>query len=128
MSPLRALGFLIVQQGIFGLYLACAFAPNHKGMTMPSPDQQLSFVRRQVTTARNVKGGRALTLALGGLNYQIEHHLFPNMPMANLRRCRPLVQEYCLAHGIDYCETTLFDSYRTALRHLRRTGRLVSET
>ena len=125
LSPLRALAFIVIQQGAFGLYLGCAFAPNHKGMPMPSQGEDLGFVQCQVTTARNVRGGRALTLALGGLNYQIEHHLFPTMPMANLRRCRPLVQAYCLAHDMDYCESTLFASYLMALRHLGRTSRLV---
>ena len=125
LSPLRAVAFLVVQQGVFGLYLGCAFAPNHKGMTMPAPGQKLDFVHRQVTTSRNVKGGRALDLAMGGLNYQIEHHLFPNMPMANLRRCQPMVRAYCSAHGIDYCESSLAGSYLATLRHLRSAGRLV---
>jgi fatty acid desaturase len=124
LSPLHAVAFLVVQQGAFGLYLACAFAPNHKGMPMPLPGEDLGFIRRQVSTSRNVKGGRALALALGGLNYQIEHHLFPTMPMANLRRCRPMVRAYCAAHHLDYCETSLLRSYAAALRHLRNAGRL----
>lgn len=127
LSPLRALSFILVQQGLFGLYLGCAFAPNHKGMTMPVPGQQLGFLQRQVPTARNVKGSRALTLAFGGLNYQIEHHLFPTMPMANLRRCQPIVRQHCLAHGIDYCESTLLRSYVVALRHLRQAGTPIAD-
>jgi fatty acid desaturase len=57
-----------------------------RGMTMPSEDDDLDFLRRQVLTSRNVRGGRLVDLALGGLNYQIEHHLFPSMPRSNLRR------------------------------------------
>jgi fatty acid desaturase len=125
MSPLRAVAFLVVQQGLFGLYLGCAFAPNHKGMEMPSPGQDWSFVQRQVTTSRNVKGNRVLDVVMGGLNYQIEHHLFPTMPMVNLRRCQPMVREYCLSHDIGYCETRLFRSYVIGLRHLRSTGRAI---
>jgi fatty acid desaturase len=124
LSPLRAVAFIALQQGIFGLYLGCAFAPNHKGMPMPAPGQKLDFVHRQVTTSRNVRGGRALDVAMGGLNYQIEHHLFPTMPMANLRRCQGMVKDYCSAHGIDYCETSLARSYAASLRHLRDVGRL----
>ena len=116
-----------MQQGVFGLYLACAFAPNHKGMAMPAPGQKLDFVHRQVTTSRNVRGGRALDVAMGGLNYQIEHHLFPTMPMANLRRCQGMVRAYCSAHGIDYCETSLARSYALSLRHLRDVGRLARQ-
>jgi fatty acid desaturase len=128
LSPLRAVAFLVVQQGVFGFYLGCAFAPNHKGMTMPAPGQELDFLRRQVTTSRNVKGSRVLDVAMGGLNYQIEHHLFPSMPMANLRRCQPIVRAYCSAHGIDYCESSLANSYLATLRHLRSAGRLVGGT
>jgi fatty acid desaturase len=124
LSPLRAVAFIALQQGIFGLYLACAFAPNHKGMPMPAPGQKLDFVHRQVTTSRNVKGGRALDVAMGGLNYQIEHHLFPTMPMANLRRSQGMVRAYCSAHDIDYCETTLARSYLASLRHLRSVGKV----
>ena len=125
LSPLRAVAFIAVQQGFFGLYLGCAFAPNHKGMPMPAPGQKLDFVHRQVTTSRNVRGGRALDVAMGGLNYQIEHHLFPSMPMANLRRCQGMVRAYCSAHDIDYCETTLVRSYLASLHHLRNVGRVV---
>jgi fatty acid desaturase len=126
LSPLRAVVFLLVQQGLFGLYLGCAFAPNHKGMAMPVRGETLDFLRRQVTTSRNVRGGRALDVAMGGLNYQIEHHLFPGMPMSNLRRCRPMVRAHCSKLDIEYCETGLVSSYLAALGHLRQAGRLVS--
>ena len=80
LSPVRAVVFMIVQQGLFGLYLGCSFAPNHKGMPILNADDQSDFLRRQVLTSRNVRGGWLTDFALGGLNYQIEHHLFPSMP------------------------------------------------
>jgi fatty acid desaturase len=118
LSPLRALVFLAVQQGLFGVYLGSSFAPNHKGMAMISGSEGLDFLRRQVLTSRNVSGGRILTAALGGLNYQIEHHLFPCMPSRNLRRCQPLVKAFCAAHGVSYGEAGLFASYRQVLSYL----------
>ena len=69
-------------------------------------------------TSRNVRGGRVVDLLLGGLNYQIEHHLFPSMPRPNLRRVQPLVAGFCAEKGIRYVETGLFDSYRQVLQHL----------
>jgi fatty acid desaturase len=80
---------------------------------------ELSFVRRQVVTARNVAGGRFTHFALGGLNYQIEHHLFPTMPRANLARAQSLVRAFCIESGLGYCETTLLGSYHQAVRSLR---------
>src|SRR4029453_2824100 len=79
LSPLQAVAFLAVHQGLFGLYLGCAFAPNHKGMPTLTQSDQLGFLRRQVLTSRNVAGSRPVDWLLGGLNYQIEHHLFPTM-------------------------------------------------
>ncbi|GAA4255732.1 fatty acid desaturase family protein [Dactylosporangium darangshiense] len=123
LSPLKALVFIAVQQGLFGLYLGCSFAPNHKGMPILSRDDDSDFLRRQVLTARNVRGGRFIDLLLGGLNYQIEHHLFPSMPRPSLRRAQPVVHAFCLSHDVPYAETSLADSYRQALHHLHAVGR-----
>ncbi|MEH0986450.1 fatty acid desaturase family protein [Micromonospora sp. CPCC 205556] len=123
MSAGRALAFIAVHQGLWGLYMGCAFAPNHKGMPMPTAADELDFLRKQVLTSRNVRGGRLVDLALGGLNYQIEHHLFPNMPRGNLRRARPIVRAYCAERGVRYAETGLVESYRQALAHLHEVGR-----
>ncbi len=123
MSPLRALAFIAVHQGLFGLYLGCSFAPNHKGMPALSAADGADFLRRQVLTSRNVRGHWLTDAALGGLNYQIEHHLFPSMPRANLRRAQPIVERFCGEVGVRYLETGPVASYIQALRHLDRVGR-----
>jgi len=122
LSPWQALAFLVVHQGLFGLYLGCSFAPNHKGMPTLTAADQLDFVRRQVLTSRNVAGSRFVDWLLGGLNYQIEHHLFPNMPRPNLRRAQPLVRAFCAQHGLAYVEASLVGSYAQAVRHLHAVG------
>ena len=118
LSPLQAVVFVVVHQGLFGLYLGCAFAPNHKGMPTLTQDDELDFLRRQVLTSRNVAGSRLVDFVLGGLNYQIEHHLFPSMPRPNLRRAQPLIRAFCQRHDLPYTEASLFGSYTQALRHL----------
>jgi fatty acid desaturase len=123
LSPVRAVVFILVQQGLFGVYLGCAFAPNHKGMPILAADDDSDFLRRQVLTSRNVRGGWLVDTVLGGLNYQIEHHLFPSMPRSALRHAQPIVRAHCLEHGLPYVETSAFDSYRQALRHLHTVGR-----
>ncbi|SCE90126.1 Fatty acid desaturase [Micromonospora matsumotoense] len=123
MSPVKALLFAAVHQGLWGFYMGCAFAPNHKGMLMPTDEDDLDYLRKQVLTSRNVSGSWLVDLALGGLNYQIEHHLFPNMPRGNLRRAQPLVKAYCAEQGISYTETGLIESYRQGLAHLHEVGR-----
>jgi fatty acid desaturase len=124
LSPARAIAFIAVQQGLFGFYLGCSFAPNHKGMPVLDAGSQPSFLHRQVLTSRNVRGGWLTHFALGGLNYQIEHHLFPSMPRPSLPRAQPLIAAYCTSHGLPYTEATLLGSYTQALRHLHTIGRL----
>jgi fatty acid desaturase len=122
LSPLQAVLFLAVHQGLFGLYLGCAFAPNHKGMPTLTQADELDFLRRQVLTSRNVAGSRPVDWLLGGLNYQIEHHLFPTMPRPNLRRAQPLIRAFCQHHDLPYAEASLLGSYAQALRHLHTIG------
>ncbi|MEU3273050.1 acyl-CoA desaturase [Saccharomonospora sp. NPDC006951] len=120
LSLVKAVAFIVTHQALWGIYLGSIFAPNHKGMPMFSGSERPDFLRRQVLTSRNVRGGRFVDNALGGLNYQIEHHLFPSMPSPNLRRAAPVVREFCAEVGVPYHETGLLDSYRQALRHLHR--------
>jgi fatty acid desaturase len=119
LSPLKALAFIAVQQALFSLYLGCSFAPNHKGMPIIEGDAEMSFARRQVITARNIAGGRFTNLMLGGLNYQIEHHLFPTMPRPNLARAQSIIRAFCIESDLGYCEESLVGSYRQIVRHVR---------
>jgi fatty acid desaturase len=123
MSPAQAIAFIVVQQGLLGVYLGCAFAPNHKGMPVLGEQDNLDYLRRQVLTSRNVSGGPLVETLLGGLNYQIEHHLFPSMPRPSLRRCRSLVRAFCAQHELPYCELNLVASYAQVLRALHTAGR-----
>jgi fatty acid desaturase len=122
MSPVKALVFVAVHQGVWGLYMGCSFAPNHKGMPIIAADENVDYLRRQVLTSRNVRGGAFTDLLLGGLNYQIEHHLFPNMPRASLPAAQRLVRAHCDDLGIPYCETSLVGSYTATLRYLNTIG------
>ena len=122
LDPWQSVAFLAIQQGVFGLYMGVSFAPNHKGMPSERPEDNWDYLRRQVLTSRNVRGGPFVDLALGGLNYQIEHHLFPSMPRASLRRAQPLVRAFCAERGISYAEASVIGSYRKALGHLNAVG------
>lgn len=122
LPPGFALVFLFVHQAVFGVYLGSTFAPNHKGMPTLTGEDRPDFLRRQVLTSRNVRGGHLTDVMMGGLNHQIEHHLFPSMPSPHLRKARVVVREYCAELGIPYHETGLVDSWREALSHLREVG------
>ncbi|MBI1730961.1 acyl-CoA desaturase [Candidatus Acetothermia bacterium] len=119
---LVALAFIVVQQVSAGIYLGMIFAPNHKGMPVFEADAKVDFLRLQVLTARNVKGNLINDFVYGGLNYQIEHHLFPNMPRLNLRLAQPIVQKFCKEHKIDYHETGVFRSLVEIFEYMHEMG------
>lgn len=123
LPPVRALIFIAIEQAAFGLYLGCSFAPNHVGMPTLDQGAVTSFAYRQVVTARNVRGGPLVSFLLGGLDLQIEHHLFPTMPRSNLRKAQPFVREFCAAQGWAYHEEGFAESYLHLLQYVWSIGR-----
>jgi len=117
-----AFAFLGVQLAIFGLYMGTSFAPNHIGMRILPADSKVDFLRRQVLTSRNVTGGWVMNHFMGGLNYQVEHHLFPSMPRPHLRKANEIVKEYCLARDIEYSENNYLDAQAIVLAYLNKVG------
>jgi len=122
LTPLQGIVFVLVHQGVWGLLMGLVFAPNHKGMPIVPAGTELDHLHKQVLTARNVRGGRLTDWVFGGLNHQIEHHLFPRMPRPSLRAARALVAPFCVEHGLPYTETGLRSSYAQILRHLHDTS------
>jgi fatty acid desaturase len=122
LPPGMAAAFIGVQLAVFGVYMGASFAPNHKGMPILPHDSKVDFLRRQVLTSRNIRSGRFMNFYMGGLNHQIEHHLFPNMPRPHLKRAQLIAKEYCRTHNIDYTETTIWQSYAIVIRYLNQVG------
>jgi fatty acid desaturase len=80
------------------------------------------FLRQQAITSRNVRGP-LVDFLYGGLNYQIEHHLFPTMPRNNLSRAQPHVRAFCTSRGISYSETGVVQSWREILSNYTEDSR-----
>ncbi len=122
LSPLRAVAFIAVTQSLFGFYLGTSFLTNHVGMPTLADHDDLGFLGRQVLTSRNLSGRSLTGFVFGGLDSQIEHHLFPTMPRAHLRRARELIRPFCAEHGIAYTEQSPWRAYGDVLRHLHTVG------
>lgn len=118
----QALVFVLVHKVLQGVYLGLSFAPGHKGMPVLGPQQAADPLLRQVLTSRNIRGGWFVDTALGGLNYQIEHHLFPSMPRSRLRHAQPVVRRFCAERGVPYAEAGAAAAYAAGLRHLHAVG------
>jgi fatty acid desaturase len=119
LGPWLALVLIVVQQAVTGIYLGLVFAPNHKGMMFIDAETVLDPLRAQVLTARNVKGHLVTDWVYGGLNYQIEHHLFPSMARNRLGAAQRIVSAFCRERGIPYHETSVPRSYLEIMRALR---------
>lgn len=117
-----AFAFLGIQMAVFGVYMGASFAPNHKGMMIIPEGTKMDFLSKQVLTSRNIRGGWPMSILLGGLNYQIEHHLFPNMARPHLARAREIVREQCETLDLPYTETSLVQSYGIVIKYLNRVG------
>ena len=124
LSPLKAIAFIALHQAAFSLYLGCSFAPNHKGMPLLEGGTETNFARRQVLTARNVSGGRVINFVFGGLNYQIEHHLFPKVCSVHYPAISGIVRDVARTHGLPYHDQPTFRSaIASHYRMLRRLGK-----
>jgi fatty acid desaturase len=118
LGPWTTLLVVLVHQACTGIYLGLVFAPNHKGMPLVDANTPLDPLRAQVLTARNVRAHPVVDWCYGGLNYQIEHHLFPALPRNRLRAAQPLIRTFCQERGVPYYETSVVRSYQEILHYL----------
>jgi fatty acid desaturase len=120
LSIWQAILFILVHKIFAGVYMGSVFAPNHKGMPVLPKNSKLEFWHRQVMTARNVYAHPMTDFWCGGLNYQIEHHLFPAMPRHHLKKAQVIIKAFCLEHSIPYYETNFLHSYWETLHSLHQ--------
>lgn len=117
-APVKAILVFSLIHITSGMYLANCFAPNHKGMPEVRRGMKLSFLEQQIVTSRNVQGGYLTDTILLGLNYQIEHHLFPNCPRNKLKKITPYVKKICRDLGLQYSCVNFVETNKIIVREL----------
>ncbi|MBI4118213.1 MAG: acyl-CoA desaturase [Parcubacteria group bacterium] len=118
-----ALLFLTTAFVIIGAYLGVVFAPNHKGEAMLDEDETFNWAH-QITLTRNLHSSWLASYVFGGLNFQIEHHLFPTMPRFNYGEAQTIVREFCVKHGLRYHTTSWLGSMVEIHRSLKEEARM----
>ena len=118
LPPWQAGLFIVVHRALAGFHMGAVFAPNHKGMPILEKDDELDYMQRQILTARDVRPSPLVDYMYGGLNYQIEHHLFPNMPNNRLKEAKEVVREFCRDRGLPYHETGVWQSNKEILGYM----------
>ncbi len=117
-APIAWFAYMIA----FGGFMGVAFAVNHIGMPLVEKGSRIGFLERQVLTSRNITPGAVNDTFLGGLNYQVEHHLFPSMSRPMLSKVRPLVQAFCAEHSIKYTEVSFTKGFSDVISYLNEVG------
>jgi fatty acid desaturase len=100
-----ALLFLTTAFAAIGVYMGIVFAPNHKGRPELSKDDAFTWVH-QILLTRDLFPSWVTFYVCGGLNFQIEHHLFPTMSRLKYWEAHKIVKHFCEAHGIEHHETS----------------------
>ena len=119
---LWAIALWVFMMMVFGFFMGAAFAPNHKGMPLVPRDSKIDFFQIQVLTSRNIRGSWLKDNLMGGLNYQVEHHLFPSMARPNLKKAHQIVSQYCKEKGVPLVEMSLTASYVAIMKYLNKVG------
>lgn len=115
--------FFIVHALSGGLYMGITFAPNHKGEKITDEHEAITWLH-QITSTRNLRPNRFIFHFFGGLNFQIEHHLFPGMPRMHYPKANKIVKAFCSRNNIEFNETTFFGSMKEIYEALKRESTL----
>mmetsp|Transcript_31813 Transcript_31813/g.75599 ORF Transcript_31813/g.75599 Transcript_31813/m.75599 type:complete len:502 (+) Transcript_31813:51-1556(+) len=118
--------YFIAMSNIFtGLFLAVVFGLGHNGMSVYHADDRPDFWQLQVSTTRNITGGKGIPQGFvdwfcGGLQYQVEHHLFPQIPRHNLPLVHDRVVKFCKDEGVSFTEADMVVGTVDVLKHLQK--------
>ncbi|MBC7849549.1 MAG: acyl-CoA desaturase [Chitinophagaceae bacterium] len=127
------LGGFLLMHFVSGLFLSCIFQPAHimESSSFPLPAtvngkatvEESWAIHEVMTTTNFAPNNRLLSWFVGGLNFQIEHHLFTDICHVHYRRISPIVESTCREYGIPY---QVQPTFRKALlehaRMLRKLG------
>lgn len=116
----HAIPFVLLSQTACGFMLALVFGLGHNGMATYEADKRPDFWKLQVTTTRNVTSNWFTDWFCGGLQYQVDHHLFPSLPRHNFGKVHKLVESFCKEHNVYYHEAGVWDGSVEVLQHLQK--------
>ncbi len=110
--------FLMVVFLVGGTYMGIIFAPNHKGEEIVD-EQEVATWLQQITLTRNLHPSWLGFYFFGGLDLQVEHHLFPHVSRFNYPQIHRIVKAYCLENSIRYYEVTWWQSMKEIYHSLK---------
>ena len=119
----KALLAYLIPLTLLGPHLAAIFWVNHIGMPLVEKVERFSFFEHQYVTSRTITNPPAWDWLFGGLNFQIEHHLFPQVPSVRLPAVQAIVRGHFALHRIAYHGVPWWGAVRSIAAHLRMVAR-----
>jgi fatty acid desaturase len=112
------------------LHSFMTIAPNHTGDDLYSFEETSSgraeyFLRQILGTVNYPSGGCFVDFLYGGMNYQIEHHLWPEATVLQCRRIRPHLKTICARYGVRYLEAPMLSRVRKTIEIMAGASRQV---
>ena len=116
-----ALLFWAIQLSVSGFFVHMIFMPNHFGLKPFTTEEEkdMSWLERQLRSSRNLSGGAFAFWFYGGLNRQVEHHVFPTVPRHHWRKIEVSLKAVCKKYDLPYYEVTPWQSYVEIYRCLK---------
>ncbi|PAV81456.1 hypothetical protein WR25_22276 [Diploscapter pachys] len=120
------ISYFLISQFLAGFLVAHVVTFNHNSVDKYPAHSRLlnNFSFLQIMTTRNMESSPFIDWLWGGLNFQIEHHLFPTMPRCNLGKCSMLVRDFCKENGLPYMVDGYWAGYQLNLKQLENVANL----
>ena len=103
--PMHVVGFYCLRIGLMGYAVFAVLAPGHfpaEAACLGGEERDYDYILLQTSATVNFRTGRLGRLVCSGLEYQIEHHLFPNLSYVYYPKLAAVVREFCRTHGFPY--------------------------
>ena len=104
-APERVIGFYVLRVGLLGFAMFAVLAPGHfpsEAVCLAPGGGNRDYILLQTAASVNFRTGWIGRFVCSGLEYQIEHHLFPNLSHVYYPKLAPLVRDFCRQYGLPY--------------------------
>nr|WP_275856182.1 fatty acid desaturase [Sulfurimonas sp. MAG313] len=112
-AVINTLIILLMAEVVANLHSFLVIVPNHSAEDIyrfeePHKSQGEFYLRQIMGSVNYNTGSDLIDFGHGWLNYQIEHHLFPNLPLSQYQVMQPIVKEICKKHKLEYRQESVF--------------------
>ena len=104
---------MLMAEAVANLHSFTVIVPNHSAddiyqFEKPHKSQGEFYLRQIMGSVNYATGSDLLDFGHGWLNYQVEHHLFPNLPLSQYQKMQPVVKELCAKYNLEYRQESVF--------------------